>query len=188
MVVKCNGCWSPFDGLANHWACLDYRVLGCRFFCRLWVYLVFIFNHIDFILDIHFYTEFEIYINVFLTKKPSYFQYVHLLKDLIYSATNCYSNIYSATNCCSNIYQQAIYRFRVSSHRLGIELGRHHKPRLPVEQRLCFFCNSRNLDDELHFIINCEFHTNAKKTVYSVLNANIWNLKVYRMMVNSGLS
>ena len=74
-------------------------------------------------------------------------------------------------------YQQAISRFRVSSHRLGIELGRHYKPRLPVEQRLCNFCNSRNLDDELHFRIKCEFHTNARKTFYLVLDINISNFE-----------
>ena len=74
-------------------------------------------------------------------------------------------------------YQQAISRFRVSSHRLGIELGRHYKPRLPVEQRLCNFCNSRNLDDELHFLIKCEFHTNARKTFYLVLDKNICNFE-----------
>ena len=33
-------------------------------------------------------------------------------------------------------YQQAIFRFQVSSHRLGIELGRQYKPRLQVEPRL----------------------------------------------------
>ena len=65
-------------------------------------------------------------------------------------------------------YQQVISRFRVSSHRLGIELGRHYKPRLPVEQRL---------DDELHFLIKCEFHTNARKTFYLVLDKNISNFE-----------
>ena len=74
-------------------------------------------------------------------------------------------------------YQQAISRFRVSSHRLGIELGRHYKKRLPVEQRQCNFCNSRNLDDELHFLIKCEFHTNTRKTFYLVLDKNISNFE-----------
>ena len=70
-------------------------------------------------------------------------------------------------------YQQAISRFRVRSHRLGIELGRHQKPRLPVERRLCIFCNSRKLDDEMHFLIHCEFHTNARKTFFSAVYKNI---------------
>ena len=74
-------------------------------------------------------------------------------------------------------YQLAISRFRVSSHRIGIELGWHYKPRLPVEQRLFNFCNSCNLDDELHFLIKCEFHTNARKTFYLVLDKNISNFE-----------
>ena len=86
-------------------------------------------------------------------------------------------------------YQQAICRFGVSSHRLGIELGRHHKAHLPVEQRLCNFCNSRNLDDELHFLIKCKFHTNGKKPLFIRSLMKIYLiLKVYRMTINSWLS
>ena len=45
-----------------------------------------------------------------------------------------------------------------------------------MEQRLCNFCNTRNKDDELHFLIKCKRHTNArKKTLYSVLDENISN-------------
>ena len=46
-----------------------------------------------------------------------------------------------------------------------------------MEQRLRNFCNSRNLDDELHFLIKCEFHTNARKTFYLVLDKNICNFE-----------
>ena len=28
----------------------------------------------------------------------------------------------------------------------------------PSTDRLCQFCNSRKIDDEVHFLINCEFH------------------------------
>ena len=56
---------------------------------------------------------------------------------------------------------------------LSFQHWRHYKPRLPVVQRLCNFCNSRNLDDELHFLIKCVFHTNARKTFYLVLDKNI---------------
>ena len=61
---------------------------------------------------------------------------------------------------------------------LGIELGRHQKPRLPVERRLCIFCNSRKSDHEMHFLIHCEFHTNARKTFFSaVYNKSIVNFE-----------
>ena len=74
-------------------------------------------------------------------------------------------------------YQQAIPRFRVSSHRLGIELGRHKKPYLPVEKRLCHFCSSGNVDDEYHFLIHCGFHAVSRKILYSTACQNIINFE-----------
>ena len=74
-------------------------------------------------------------------------------------------------------YQQAISRFRVSSHRLGIELGRHQKPYLPVEKRLCHFCSSGNVDDEYHFLIHCGFHAVGRKILYSTACQNIINFE-----------
>ena len=43
-------------------------------------------------------------------------------------------------------------------------------------------------DYEMHFPLKCEFHTNARKTIYSVLNGNIFNFEIYLMTINSGLS
>ena len=77
-------------------------------------------------------------------------------------------------------YQQAISRFRVSSHRLGIELGRHKKPYLPVEKRLRHFCRSGNVDDEYHFLIHCGFHAVGRKMLYSTACQNIINFEELR--------
>ena len=66
-------------------------------------------------------------------------------------------------------YQRALSRLRVSSHRLGIETGRHHKPRLPPEDRLCKYCKSGKVDDELHFLIYCDFHLKSRKSFFSQL-------------------
>ena len=55
-------------------------------------------------------------------------------------------------------HQRALTRLRVSSHKLHIELGRHVRPPIPPTDRLCQFCNSREIDDEVHFLITCEFH------------------------------
>ena len=63
--------------------------------------------------------------------------------------------------------QRAITRFRVSSHRLGIELGRHQKPCIPVEERICKFCNLGEIDDEYHFLVLCELHANSRAVLYS---------------------
>ena len=66
-------------------------------------------------------------------------------------------------------YQRAISRFRVSSHRLGIETGRHQKPSLPPDKRLCKYCKSGKVDDELHFLVHCDFHSKIRKLFYSQL-------------------
>ena len=66
-------------------------------------------------------------------------------------------------------YQRAISRFRVSSHRLGIETGRHQKPSLPPDKRLCKYCKSGKVDDELHFLVHCDFHSKTRKLFFSQL-------------------
>ena len=40
-----------------------------------------------------------------------------------------------------------------------------------------YFYISRNLDDELHSLLNCEFHTYARKAFYSVLYESIANFE-----------
>ena len=72
-------------------------------------------------------------------------------------------------------YQRAISRFWVISHRLGIETGRHEKPRAPPELRLCKYCESEAVDDELHFLINCDFHLRDRQILFSLLGENIDN-------------
>ena len=72
-------------------------------------------------------------------------------------------------------YQCTISHFRVSSHRLGIETGRHEKPRVPPELRLCKYCESEAVDDELHFLINCEFNLRDRQILFSLLDENIDN-------------
>jgi len=79
-------------------------------------------------------------------------------------------------------YQRAISRFRVSSHRLGIETGRHQKPYIPPERRVCKFCDSKNVDDELHFLIHCDFHSTARQTFYSHLRHLITNFDTLKDM------
>ena len=66
-------------------------------------------------------------------------------------------------------YQITISHFRVSSHRLGIETRRHENPRVPPELRLCKYCESEAVDDELHFLIKCDFHLRDMQILFSLL-------------------
>jgi hypothetical protein len=45
-------------------------------------------------------------------------------------------------------------RLRTSCHPLKIETGRHCKPPLPRENRLCSVCNV--IEDEEHFLVSCK--------------------------------
>ena len=40
-------------------------------------------------------------------------------------------------------------RFRISSHNLRIETGRHEKPKIPSEDRTCLKCNLNEVEDEI---------------------------------------
>ena len=58
-------------------------------------------------------------------------------------------------------------KFRVSSHRIRIEVGRHQRPKLPLEQRICTFCNTNEIDDEVHLVKNCQFHNEERRILLS---------------------
>ncbi len=70
-------------------------------------------------------------------------------------------------------HRQALAKFRCSSHHLAIETGRHQKPKLPVEKRLCSECNV--LEDEMHHLINCSKNEIHRKTLFNVACSKIDN-------------
>lgn len=57
-------------------------------------------------------------------------------------------------NFPKNIYR-SIARFRLSSHNLNIELGRHKRPYIPAEERFCKRCNLDLVEDEFHCMMLC---------------------------------
>ena len=40
-----------------------------------------------------------------------------------------------------------------------METGRYSKPKTQVNERLCKFCNASSVEDETHFLINCELYS-----------------------------
>ena len=64
----------------------------------------------------------------------------------------------------------ALAIFRTSCHSLRIETGRHHKPPTPPEDRLCKFCNSGIVDDELHFLTKCQHLVHYRESLYETAN------------------
>jgi ribonuclease BN (tRNA processing enzyme) len=64
--------------------------------------------------------------------------------------------IFRYETCISDIrnisHRNILARFRTSNHKLHIETGRYTSPITPVENRICSNCNSKSVEDELHFL------------------------------------
>jgi hypothetical protein len=55
---------------------------------------------------------------------------------------------------CLTNFLRAMSRLRTSCHPLKIETGRHCKPPLPRQNRICSVCNV--IEDEEHFFVSCK--------------------------------
>ena len=51
--------------------------------------------------------------------------------------------------------RKLLAKFRLSSHDLEIEKGRHVNPTIPEELRLCKLCSSCSVESEKHFLLTC---------------------------------
>ena len=61
-------------------------------------------------------------------------------------------------------YRNVIIKFRLSSHNLEIERGRHCNPKVPVSERLCFRCHC--IEDEQHFLVSCKLYEGLRVDLY----------------------
>ena len=59
-------------------------------------------------------------------------------------------------------YRIALSKFRLSNHKLQVEIGRWHKPEpIPFNNRICSSCNT--LDDEYHLLLECKLYSDIRK-------------------------
>ena len=70
-------------------------------------------------------------------------------------------------------YRNALSKLRVSSHQLEIEKGRHFNPVIPESERICKFCNSGLIDNELHFITSCDFISHERHLLIRSVSEHI---------------
>ncbi len=54
-------------------------------------------------------------------------------------------------------------KLRVSAHKLRIETDRYIRPRVPPENRLCLLCDSGVVEDEKHFMLECELYNRERR-------------------------
>ena len=64
----------------------------------------------------------------------------------------------------------ALTKFRLSNHPLMIEKMRHLNPKPEVHERLCPFCPEQ-VEDELHFLVNCQNFTVHRETLFNHSNS-----------------
>ena len=63
-------------------------------------------------------------------------------------------------------------KLRISSHDLHIETRHYTKPRkTPVNDRICRFCSTGEIEDALHFTFNCEYYSEIRKEFYNKLES-----------------
>ena len=59
-------------------------------------------------------------------------------------------------------------KFRVSDHKLMIEVGRHKRPPIPRANRTCFWCHNE-IEDEQHFLIACQLYGSRNRWLCDLL-------------------
>ncbi len=57
-------------------------------------------------------------------------------------------------------FRTAVSRFRLSSHNLQIEIGRHQH--IERNRRLCTQCNMQMVEDENHMLLVCPFYRDLR--------------------------
>ena len=61
--------------------------------------------------------------------------------------------------------RQKLTKLRLSNHKLMVEVGRHMKPKQPVEKRICQICQVET-EDEIHFLVKCKFYEDLRKPLF----------------------
>ena len=79
-------------------------------------------------------------------------------------------------------YRIALSRLRTSSHILEIERGRHAKPKISFDKRLCPKCNT--IEDERHFVSDCKLYEQERNEMFS----RIQNYYQYNINLELNLS
>ena len=70
------------------------------------------------------------------------------------------------TSVSNTKHKISLCRFRVSSHDLMIEKGRHFRPIIQREDRKCPFC-ANDIENATHFITECPLYNDDRNELYS---------------------
>lgn len=75
-------------------------------------------------------------------------------------------------------HRRALTKLRISANNLAIETGRFGANRVPREQRICQQCTNGDVEDELHFLLQCQLYIPERSFMLSECIAECSNLSL----------
>ena len=69
-----------------------------------------------------------------------------------------------------------IAKIRTNSHELHSEIGRWSIPKMPWDERVCHLCDTKKVEDEKHFILDCPAYTHIRSHFQNIDHTTIPNL------------
>ena len=86
----------------------------------------------------------------------------------------CYKKEYCTENYVllnmNRDQRRILAKFRSCNLPLAIETGRYSRPKTPLHERLCKYCESSSIEDETHFLIDCEFYSDLRYNLFCKAN------------------
>ena len=78
---------------------------------------------------------------------------------------------------------------RISTHKLEIEVGRYSRPPTKAEERFCKICDTKNVEDEKHFLLECKIYDNIRNKFLTQIRekfpfiSNLENLELFNWLM-----
>ena len=73
--------------------------------------------------------------------------------------------------------ERSFTKFRISNHKLLIEYGRYQN--IPSEERHCKLCETKKVEDEFHFALECQQYQNIRNNSHNILK------KIFQMNIQN---
>ena len=71
------------------------------------------------------------------------------------------------TQIMPRYHRRILSKLRAGCLSLAVETGRYMRPTIPLENRVCIFCNKNCIEDEIHFLIDCELYSDQRFELYN---------------------
>ena len=81
---------------------------------------------------------------------------------------------YIAINKCK--LRRHFSMLRISAHKLAIETGRYTRPVTNENERICIYCDGKEIENEFHLLFNCEMYTKEREKFFTTLESYCQNV------------